>query len=90
MSSRKISYSMFRAKSGRSLLFEKKMRTRKTQNIKINITCGLDFRLEKLYLFLHIFNIFARKLKIRSHLKSIYFKNQAKYGIIVKAVYISF
>jgi hypothetical protein len=42
------------------------MRTRKTQNIKINMTCGSDFRLKKLYLFLHIFfNIFARKLKVR-------------------------
>jgi hypothetical protein len=34
---------MFRAKSGRSLFFENKMRTRKTQNIKINMTCGQDF-----------------------------------------------
>ena len=54
-----------RAKSGRSLFFEEKMRTWNTQNIKINMTCGSDFRLKKLYLFLYIFNIFARKLKIR-------------------------
>jgi hypothetical protein len=51
---------MFRAKSGQSLFFEKK-RTRKTQNIKINMTCGSDFRLKKLYLFLHIFLTFSRE-----------------------------
>ena len=37
------------------------MRTRKTQNIKINMTCGSDFRLKKLYLFLHIFSTFSRE-----------------------------
>jgi hypothetical protein len=37
------------------------MRTRKTQNIKINMTCGSDFRLKKLYLFLHIFLTFSRE-----------------------------
>ena len=37
------------------------MRTKKTQNIKINMTCGSDFRLKKLYLFLHIFVIFSRE-----------------------------
>jgi hypothetical protein len=36
------------------------MRTRKTQNIKINMTCGSDFRLKKLYSFLHIFLTFSR------------------------------
>jgi hypothetical protein len=38
------------------------MRTKKTQNIKINMTCGSDFRLKKLYLFLHIFVIFSREI----------------------------
>ena len=37
------------------------MRTRKTQNIKINMTCGSDFRLKKLYLLLHIFLTFSRE-----------------------------
>jgi hypothetical protein len=37
------------------------MRTRKTQNIKINMNCGSDFRLKKLYLFLHIFLTFSRE-----------------------------
>jgi hypothetical protein len=37
------------------------LRTRKTQNIKINMTCGSDFRLKKLYLFLHIFLTFSRE-----------------------------
>jgi hypothetical protein len=37
------------------------MRTRKTQNIRINMTCGSDFRLKKLYLFLHIFLTFSRE-----------------------------
>ena len=37
------------------------MRTRKTQNIKINMTCGSEFRLKKLYLFLHIFLTFSRE-----------------------------
>jgi hypothetical protein len=35
------------------------MRTRNTQNIKINMTCGSDFRLNKLYLFLNIFLTFS-------------------------------
>ena len=35
------------------------MRTRKTQNIKINMTCGSDFRLKKLHLFLHTFLTFS-------------------------------
>jgi hypothetical protein len=59
------------------------MRTRKTQNIKINMTCGLDFRLKKLYLFLHIFLTFSREnsrlgtsppmmKSVWSHLKTIY------------------
>jgi hypothetical protein len=39
----------------------RKKRTRKTQNIKINMTCGSDFRLKKLYLFLHIFLTFSRE-----------------------------
>ena len=52
---------MFRAKSGRSLFFENKSEQKKTQNIKINMTCGSDFRLKKLYLFLHIFVIFSRE-----------------------------
>ena len=37
------------------------MRTRKTQNIKIDMTCGSGFRLKKLYLFLHIFLTFSRE-----------------------------
>jgi hypothetical protein len=37
------------------------MRTRKTQNIKINMTCGSDFRLKNIYLFLHIFLTFSRE-----------------------------
>ena len=61
MSSKKTSYSMFRAKSGRSLFFENKWEQKKTQNIKINMICGSDFRLKKLYLFLHIFVIFSRE-----------------------------
>jgi hypothetical protein len=53
---------MFRAKSGRSLFFENKWeQLRKTQNIKINMTCGSDFWLKKLYLFLHIFLTFSRE-----------------------------
>jgi lipopolysaccharide/colanic/teichoic acid biosynthesis glycosyltransferase len=41
--------------------FEKKRRTRKTQNIKINMTCGSDFRLKKVDLLLQIFLTCSRE-----------------------------
>jgi hypothetical protein len=37
------------------------MRKRNTQNIKINMTCGSEFRLNKLYIFLDIFLTFSRE-----------------------------
>ena len=53
---------MFRAKSGRRLFFENKREQGRLKKIKINMTCGSDFRLKKLYLFLHIFLTFSREL----------------------------
>jgi hypothetical protein len=57
ISSKKTSYSVFRA----TFVLWEQMRTRKTRDIKINMTCASDFRLKKLYLFLHIFLIFSRE-----------------------------
>ena len=65
------------------------MRTKKTQNIKINMTCGSDFRLKKLYLFLHIFLTFSREnsrlgtsppmmKSVWSHLKSLFISRVEK------------
>ena len=82
---------MFRAKSGRSLFFENKEDSIH-QNKHDLWSCGSDFRLKKLYLFLHIFLTFCREnsrlgtsppmmKSVWSHLKEFFIKQNCLYKL---------